>query len=59
MIAPAAGCSLILIGNCLHLEEWSVLQVLTIPHGKFQSLVIKILSVLSFLKSKVIAKKMA
>jgi hypothetical protein len=56
MTAPASGCSLIIVGNCPHLEGWSVLQVSAVPYGKFQSLVIKMLSVLSYLKSKVIAK---
>jgi hypothetical protein len=60
MITLAPGCSLIVVGNCPHLvvvvEGWSVLQVSTAPYGKFQSLVIKILSVLSFLESNMIAK---
>jgi hypothetical protein len=56
MTAPAPGCSLIIIGNCPHLEAYSVLQVSTVPDEKFQSLVIKMLSVVSFLESKVIAK---
>jgi hypothetical protein len=55
MIAPALGCSLIIVDHCPHLEV-SVLQISTVPHGKFQSLVIKMLLVLSFLESKVITK---
>jgi hypothetical protein len=39
-------CSLIIMGHCPHLEGWSVLQVSTVPYGKFQSLVIKMLSVI-------------
>jgi ABC-type microcin C transport system permease subunit YejB len=50
MNAPAPGCSLIITGNCPHLEGWSVLLVSTVPYGEFQSLVM--LSALSFLESK-------
>jgi hypothetical protein len=40
MIAAAPGFRfLIIINNCPHLERWSVLQVSTVPCGKFQSLV--------------------
>jgi hypothetical protein len=31
MIAPAPGCSLIIIGNCPHVEGWSVLEGSTVP----------------------------
>jgi hypothetical protein len=44
------------------LEGWSTLQVSAVSYGKFQSLVIKMLSVLSFLEFMVIkmtAKRMA
>jgi hypothetical protein len=56
MIAPGLGCVLFIIGNCPHLERWSVLQVSAAPYEKFQSLVLKMLLVLSFLESKVIIK---
>jgi hypothetical protein len=56
MIASALGCSLIIIDILSYLEGWSVLQVSTSPCRKFLSLVIKMLSLLSFLESKVIAK---
>jgi hypothetical protein len=56
MMTPALGYSFIIRSNCPHLAGWSVLQVSTVPYGKFQFIVIKMLSVLSFLESKVITK---
>jgi hypothetical protein len=42
-----------IVGHCPHLEGWSVHQVSTVPYGTFQSPVTKMLSVLTFLESKV------
>jgi hypothetical protein len=63
MITPVPWCSFIIIGNFPHLERWSVIQVSAVPYRKFQSLVIKIVSV-SVLSGtqgecKVTAKRMA
>jgi hypothetical protein len=48
MMTSSPGCSLI-IGNYPHLEGWSILQVSTVPQGKFQSLIIKMLSIIPVL----------
>jgi hypothetical protein len=50
MVTHSPRGSLVITVNCPHLEGWSVLQVFAVPYGKFQSLVMKMLSVLSFLK---------
>jgi hypothetical protein len=47
-------CDLVTTGHCPHLE--GRLSRTLVPYGKFQSLVTKVSSVLSFLEPKVIAK---